>query len=130
MPDLGTRPGKTGGAADFAAELVADDRGRYVDCNPAACALLGYDREEVLQMSVWDLTPQANNVDGLVMWQEFIALGVQAGIYWLVRKDGASLEVEFRAVANVTPGRHVSRLRAIDTGRPPFPASRMPRRRL
>ena len=129
MPEPVAAKGKAGGEPDFSAELVADDRGRYVDCNQAACKLLGYERDEILRMSVWDLTPQANNVDGLIMWQEFIALGVQAGIYWLVRKDGTSLEVEFRAVANVAPGRHLSRLRAIDTGRPPFPASRLPRHR-
>ena len=130
MPEPVASRGTAGSASDFKAELVADDRGRYVDCNPAACELLGYERAEILGMSVWDLTPQANNVDGLVMWQEFIAQGIQAGIYWLVRKDGTSLEVEFRAVANVAPGRHLSRLRPIDTGRSPFPSSRMPRHRL
>ena len=36
--------------------IVADD-GRYADANPAACALLGYSHAELLQLSVWDLTP-------------------------------------------------------------------------
>ena len=29
--------------------LLADDQARYVDANPAACTLLGYDREELLR---------------------------------------------------------------------------------
>src|SRR5262249_7516803 len=33
--------------------LMADDQARYVDANPAACALLGYDREELLQRGVF-----------------------------------------------------------------------------
>jgi len=111
------------------AELVADDRGRYVDCNEAACELLGYRREELLKLSVWDLTPEGNEVDGLVLWQDFIRVGVQAGIYWLVRKDGSLVEVEYRAIANATPMGHLSRLTPIDIGRSPFPASKLPRRR-
>jgi hypothetical protein len=63
-----------------------------------------------------------------VLWQDFIHAGAQAGIYWLVRKDGSLVEVEYRAVANATPGGHLSRLTPIDTGRTPFPASRLPRR--
>jgi PAS domain S-box-containing protein len=111
------------------ADLIADDRGRYVDCNELACELLGYSREELLKLSVWDLTPEGNEVDGLVLWQDFIHAGAQAGIYWLVRKDGSLVEVEYRAVANATPGGHLSRLTPIDTGRPPFPLSKLPRRR-
>jgi PAS domain S-box-containing protein len=43
--------------------LLADDRGRYVDANPAACTLLGYDREELLQRGVLDVTPPACTAD-------------------------------------------------------------------
>ena len=121
--------GRTNGAGRAAGEftLVADDRGRYVDCSEGATAALGYTREELLSMSVWDLTPDGHEVDGLGMWQEFIAAGLQAGVYWLRRKDGSLVELEYRAQANVTPGRHVSRLRPIDTGRDPFEASRLRR---
>lgn len=107
------------------AKLVADDRGRYIDCNELAVSLLGYSRAEILSMSVWDLTPESNEIDGLLMWQDFISLGFQAGIYWLVRKDGTPVEVEYRALANApSAGRHVSWLKPIDTGRPPFPRRR------
>ena len=64
MPEPVADKGTVGATTDFKAELVADDRGRYIDCNAAACELVGYGREEILRMSVWDLTPQANNIDG------------------------------------------------------------------
>jgi len=35
--------------------FVADSRGKYVNVNSAACALLGYTRQELLSMSVGDL---------------------------------------------------------------------------
>jgi PAS domain S-box-containing protein len=33
---------------------IADDEGRYVDCNPAACALFGLSKEELLRKKVAD----------------------------------------------------------------------------
>lgn len=108
------------------ARLVADNQGRYVDCDDFACELLGYTREELLSLSVWDLTPALNEIDGLLMWQEFIRVGAQAGIYWLQRKDGTTIEVEFRAVANGAPNGHLSLLTPVDDGGEPFPQSRLP----
>ena len=105
--------------------LVADDRGRYVDANPAACELLGYTRDEVLELSVWDLTPHGHEVDGLVAWKEFIELGFQAGVYWMVRKDGTLIGVEYRAKANLEPGLHVSHLHQVETMGAPFEGSRL-----
>jgi PAS domain S-box-containing protein len=110
------------------ATLVADDQGRYVAVNDAACGLLGYTREELLRLSVWDLTPDPHEVEGLILWKEFIEVGAQAGVYWLARKDGSSIEVAYQARANVTPGRHVSRLVPHDSLNKPFERSRFPRR--
>lgn len=90
--------------------LVADDRGNYVDANDAAVELLGYSREELLSMSVWDLTPAAGELDGLTLWQEFIRSGEQTGEYVVKRKSGGLLKLHYRARANVEPGRHESLL--------------------
>ncbi len=109
------------------AKLVADDRGSYVDCNDIACSLLGYTRDEILGKSVWDLTPDGNQVEGLLLWQEFISRGSDAGVYWLNRKDGTLVEVAYHALANVEPGRHVSWLRVLSPARDPFPKSKLPR---
>ena len=110
------------------ATLVADDQGRYLAVNDAACGLLGYTREELLRLSVWDLTPDPHEVEGLILWKESIEVGAQAGVYWLARKDGSLLEVAYQARANVAPGRHVSRLVPHDSLNEPFERSRFPRR--
>ena len=59
--------------------LVADDEGRYVDANRPACALTGYDRGEILQLSVWDLTSPLNLELAKDLWCKFIAAGEQGG---------------------------------------------------
>lgn len=93
--------------------LIADNDGRHMDANPAACALLGYPRAELLRLSVWELAPI--NARGLAesRWREFGAAGRESGEYTLQRKDGAMVEVECRAVADFVPGLHLSILRDI-----------------
>lgn len=90
--------------------LVADDQGNYVDANEAALKFLGYTREELLSLSVWDLTPAMNEIDGLTLWQEFIRSGNQEGQYVLRRKNGGLVKLHYRARSNVEPGRHESLL--------------------
>lgn len=93
--------------------LLADDDAGYVDANPAACALTGYTREELLRLSVWELTPETSQEEGLATWREFVAAGNLSGEYTIERKDGTALDVEFRAVANIVPGLHMSVLRDV-----------------
>lgn len=90
--------------------LVADDRGNYVEVNDEAVRVLGYSRDELLAMSVWDLTPGASELDGLQLWQQFIAAGEQSGEYVLRTKNGGLVKMFYRARANVEPGRHESLL--------------------
>jgi len=74
------------GAAD--AILVADSAGRYIDANRAATELLGYQRDELLEMSVGDLTPAGRRAP----WLSVIDQGnVEAE---LLRKDGRPVSVE------------------------------------
>src|SRR4051794_18400475 len=93
--------------------LLADDQGRYVDANPAACTLLGYDREELLRRGVFDITPMPDGEAGRAAWAAFVRDGRQAGEYALSRRDGSTAVVEYRAVANVQPGLHLSVLRDV-----------------
>jgi PAS domain S-box-containing protein len=94
--------------------LVGDDR-RYVMANAAACRLLGYTRPQILALSVEDVaTVSAALADR--MWQELLRTGDQAGTTRLRRADGAQVEVEFRALANVLPGRHLSIMRDVSEG--------------
>ena len=93
-----------------AAVLIANEHGCYVHANTTAARLTGYTRDELLELSVWDLTPVDSSQQGRQLWRDFISQGRQAGTYALRRKDGRVVDVRFVAVANVLPGVHVSLL--------------------
>ncbi len=91
--------------------LIADGSSRYIDANPAACALTGYSREELTRLNVKDLTPSALQDSGVRMWRDFLERGRMEGEFRVRRKDGTFVEVEFRSVANILPGMHLSVMR-------------------
>ena len=92
------------------AMLVANNQGRYVDANAAAVVLTGYPRRELLQCSVWNLTPASRLGTGEALWRAFLARERMAGRYRLRRKNGRIVEARYVAIANVLPGLHVSAL--------------------
>jgi PAS domain S-box-containing protein len=88
------------GVAD--AILIADAEGRYLDANPRASELLGYTRDELLQLRVADVVAAAP------AWTEaeyarMKAQGCWAGELDLRRKDGSLVPVEARATAVALP---------------------------
>ncbi len=87
--------------------LLMDDKGRYVDANPAACRLLGYDRDELVRLTVSDVTTGADRGRIPELMSRFLAAGTLHGEYTLVCKGGATREVEYRSVANILPGLHL-----------------------
>jgi PAS domain S-box-containing protein len=93
--------------------LVINDEACYVDANPAACAQLGYTHEELMQLSILDLTAAPYHQEGWAIWQQLLERGTQSGEYPIVCKDGKVIRVEFRAVANILPGVHVAFIREI-----------------
>jgi len=93
-----------------AAALVADDGGRYILVNHEAARLTGYSQDELLRLSVWDLTPTPNGREGRRLWSAFLKAGRQAGKYPLRRKNGRVVPAQYVAVANVLPGIHISLL--------------------
>ncbi|WP_449246012.1 PAS domain S-box protein [Desulfarculus baarsii] len=95
--------------------LICDDDGRYLAANHAAGLLTGHTPEELTRLCLWDLTPPAMAEQGRAVWREFLARGELDGEYALLRRDGGEVQVEFRAVANIWPGAHMSMLR--DVGR-------------
>ena len=80
-----------------AAVFVADENRRYVAVNRAACKLVGYSREELLELRVFDIVPSDR---GQVPWDEMISHGTVTGTTELLRKDGAT--VSFSYVAGPT----------------------------
>jgi PAS domain S-box-containing protein len=93
--------------------LVTNDEGRYIDANPAACALLGYTHEELMQLTILDITAEPFRQERWAIWQQFLARGSWSGEHSALRKDRAVRLLEFRAVANILPGVHVASCRDI-----------------
>ena len=90
--------------------LVADDDARYVEANAAACALSGYSREELLAMTIWDLTPEQRLPRDRRLWDRFKRDGRFEGAYRIRRRTGETVTIRCAASANVSPGLHVSAL--------------------
>jgi PAS domain S-box-containing protein len=97
------------GAID--AMLIADDEGRYVDANPAACELLGLCKAEVLGCRICDFAEP--HFDFAQAWCSFLEQGRVTGEFCLLRPDGTVREVEYASTANFLPHRHLAVLRDI-----------------
>ena len=76
------------------AVLVADDAGRYLAANRSACKLLGYSREELLELSIRDVAI-VGDVEAHL--QESMTGQERRGAYDLRRKDGTTTRLRYRA---------------------------------
>lgn len=99
-----------------AAALLADDKGHYVEVSVTATELTGRTREDLLAMSVWDLTPGMQVGHGRRMWKDFISRGSMEGTYTLNGPSGEPLTMWFTAAANIVPGLHLSLLAILPPG--------------
>jgi PAS domain S-box-containing protein len=73
--------------------IVADSDGRFIDANPAATVLSGYNREELLAMSVGDLG--ANGIaENRARFEDLERLGRLRAEIELRRKDGSIVPTE------------------------------------
>jgi PAS domain S-box-containing protein len=91
--------------------VIANDEGQYVDTNPAACELFGLNQADLLRSSVDAFADP--KVEIRQVWQQFLAQGQMTGEFHLCRPDGSTREVEFTAIANFVPERHLAILRDI-----------------
>ena len=74
--------------------FVADEDMRYVAVNETACAVLGYEREELLELRVTDV---AGSDDASERYAQLVADGEASGTGTVVRKDGTHVPVAYRA---------------------------------
>jgi PAS domain-containing protein len=88
--------------------VLADDDRRYVAANAAACLLLRLPEEDVLHLTVDDLTPPEYRPEVGQLWDAFIRDGTQEGKYELLMPDGVRVTIEYSATANIEPGKHLS----------------------
>jgi PAS domain S-box-containing protein len=83
------------------AVLVADEHGRYVAVNQAACLLLGYTREQLLELRATDV---ARYDEAPAEWAEMELQGSHAGTSRVTRKDGSTIDFAYVAGATVVAG--------------------------
>ena len=95
--------------------FLYDDEARLVDANPAAVALLGYSRAELLGEPLIKFVHDPANFKS--RWLRFSQLGRTSGEAVLQRKDGSSVPVEFHATRSIVTGLHLSILRDISERR-------------
>jgi len=87
--------------------MLIDNDSAFADANPEACNILGYSKDELLNMKVEDIAPHSNLKAGRKLWQDLLDKGKQKGEYQLFRKDGKKIEVGYVAIANVSPDLHL-----------------------
>jgi PAS domain S-box-containing protein len=111
--------------------LIADNEGYYVDANPAACALLGLAKAQIVGLHVSTFSKPVE-VDSQTSplpsqdssrltsiqntqnhWQQFLAQGHMRGEFRLHLTDGTTRDIEYSARANFLPNRHLSVFRDI-----------------
>jgi len=83
------------------AVFVTDEHGKYVAVNRAACALLGYAREELLGLRVADVAQYSGAGEE---WTEMHTAGTRVGTSRLTRKDGTVVEYSYIAGATIVAG--------------------------
>jgi PAS domain S-box-containing protein len=93
--------------------LLADDEGRFLEANPAACALLGRPRDELVGRHHALMHVAEEPLLVAAAWQDFLRTGRQAGECILRRADGSTVRAEYHAVAGIQPGVHLTIIRDV-----------------
>lgn len=90
------------------AVFVLDDAARFINANPASSKLLGYSREEILQLTLRDLlVPGEASIEEF--WEALLKENLSEGVATFRHKDGHHVQIEYRARANALPGLHTMR---------------------
>ncbi|MEI7500730.1 MAG: PAS domain S-box protein [Bacteroidota bacterium] len=70
--------------------FIADETGRYIEVNQAACIMTGYSKKELLQMSISDILPQESLNDGLSHFGKLIQKGIAKSDMMFRHKGGSN----------------------------------------
>jgi two-component system cell cycle sensor histidine kinase/response regulator CckA len=97
--------------------VITDERECFVEANPAACAMFGVERGDLLGRDLYNVSPPELHTYIGGLSERFLEEGFQSGELDLQRPDGSRLPVEFRRTANFLPGRHLSVMRDISERR-------------
>lgn len=87
-------------AMDNAGDSIffTDPRGRFMYVNETACQFLGYSKEEILKMDLWDLDPaiEPGKWDADEQWQNLVDNKIMTFETKHRRKDGENIPVEIK----------------------------------
>jgi len=94
--------------------MVVDAQGRYLEANPAAARMVGYEENELLQMRLFELIwpEQADRMAGESHFRRVATEGRSEGEVALRRKSGEKLIVDIRAV-DIGGGRYLGIMRDV-----------------
>lgn len=81
--------------------FVADENGRYVAVNTMACDLLGYRRNELLELNVKDVAPEAPVA---AQFTELAEEGKLSGTTVLRHRDGGDVTIDWDACRTTVAG--------------------------
>ncbi|MCX6699694.1 MAG: PAS domain S-box protein [Methanomicrobiales archaeon] len=95
--------------------FIADETGRYLDVNPAACRITGYEMEELLMMHIPDLLAPESLLAGAKDFKEVIESGHACSESLFRHKDGSLRSWSVDAV-RLSPTRFIGFVKDI-TGR-------------
>ncbi|MGJ5816408.1 sigma 54-interacting transcriptional regulator [Paludibaculum fermentans] len=87
--------------------LIADDERNYQDASVGAGKLLGLQRDSIIGRRLDDFLAPSVSALFQERWQQFLKEGDQAGTFQLLRPDGTSYDVEYRARGSVLPFLHL-----------------------
>jgi PAS domain S-box-containing protein len=93
--------------------LITNDEGDYLNANPAARTWLGLVRDTLNGQPIWRTRQSQSVSQAQIFWQSCLAQGQMKGEYRFQLPDGSLKDVEYSAVANFLPGRHLSVLHDI-----------------
>jgi PAS domain S-box-containing protein len=93
--------------------VVIDDIDRILATNPASCSILGAEASVLHGQSLADLQLVCNGKPQPARREDFFSAGRNSGECRLQRSDGEVIDIEYRAVASFTPGRHLISLRDV-----------------
>ncbi len=91
--------------------MILDDAGRVIDANPAACQILARSPVELQTLHVHDMT--APGTRAKAFWRSFRQRRSLSGQFAICRPDGRRRLLEFQAIADFQPGRHLSIFRDV-----------------
>ncbi len=78
--------------------FVADSSGRYIDVNPAACAITGYSKDELLNMHRLELYAPESKEDAINSFKHLLNTGRSTGEYCFLKKDRSRFYMTVEAV--------------------------------